>query len=82
VQSRTVRIEYYAAFREQRGAAQEDVETSAATALELYAELSAKHAFPWAAEKLRVAINDEFGAWTAPLAAGDRLVFIAPVAGG
>jgi molybdopterin converting factor small subunit len=31
---------------------------------------------------LRVAVNDEFRDWTVPLASGDRVVFIPPVAGG
>jgi len=31
---------------------------------------------------LRVAINTEFREWTAPLAEGDAVVFIPPVAGG
>ena len=82
MQSRSLSIEYYAAFREQRGVAQETVATTAGTPLELYAELAAKHGFPWGTEKLRVAVNDEFCGWLAPLGAGDRIVFIAPVAGG
>jgi molybdopterin converting factor small subunit len=31
---------------------------------------------------LRVAVNDEFADWSRPLVAGDRVVFIPPVAGG
>jgi molybdopterin converting factor small subunit len=31
---------------------------------------------------LRVAVNDEFCEWSAPLQPGDRVVFIPPVAGG
>jgi len=31
---------------------------------------------------LRVAVNDEFADWSRPLGAGDRVVFIPPVAGG
>ena len=31
---------------------------------------------------LRVAINTEFGDWSAPLSDGDAVVFIPPVAGG
>jgi molybdopterin converting factor small subunit len=32
--------------------------------------------------RLKVAVNDEFRDWDTPLAAGDRVVFIPPVAGG
>jgi molybdopterin synthase sulfur carrier subunit len=31
---------------------------------------------------LKVAVNEEFAAWDQPLAGGDRVVFIPPVAGG
>jgi len=31
---------------------------------------------------LKVAVNEEFAAWDRPLADGDRVVFIPPVAGG
>lgn len=77
-----VRVEYYATFRERRGAALDELHTAAATPRELYRELQAQHGFPWAAEGLRVAVNDEFCSWDAALAPHDRIVFIAPVAGG
>ena len=35
-----------------------------------------------APENLRVAVNDEFGDWRQPLAEGDTVVFLPPVAGG
>jgi molybdopterin converting factor small subunit len=78
----TVRIDYYAAFRERRGCSQEVVQTRAATPLDLYAELQARHAFPWPADTLRVAVNDEFSPWSGPLSDGDRIVFLTPVSGG
>jgi molybdopterin converting factor small subunit len=31
---------------------------------------------------LRVAVNESFSDWSRPLAEGDRVVFIPPVAGG
>jgi sulfur-carrier protein len=77
-----VRIDYYAAFREQRGCSGETLRTEAATVLELYGELRERHGFTWTADSLQVAVNDEFSPWTAPLAAGDSVVFIAPVSGG
>ena len=54
----------------------------AATPLDLFAELQARHPFTLPAKMLRVAINDEFGEWAQELADGDRVVFIPPVAGG
>jgi sulfur-carrier protein len=80
--TKTVQIDYYAVFRDTRGCAGEKIETQAATAMDLYGELQTAHGFPWPTEALRVAVNDEFCPWSAQLREGDRVVFIAPVAGG
>jgi molybdopterin synthase sulfur carrier subunit len=79
---KTVIVRYFAALREQRGVDEERVDTSAATARELYEELRALHGFSLTADRLRVAVNDEFGPWTSEVRAGDSLVFLPPVAGG
>jgi sulfur-carrier protein len=79
---KNIHVQYFAILREQRGVAQEKLITAAATAADLYAELRARHGFTLPAERLRVAVNDEFALWTAPLREGDALVFIPPVAGG
>jgi molybdopterin converting factor subunit 1 len=77
-----IEIQYFAVLRERVGTGRESVETSAATAAELYDELAARHDFGLPRGMLRVAVNDEFTDWSQPLAAGDRVVFIPPVAGG
>lgn len=79
---KTVRVRYFAILREQRGLDEERVVTGAATAGELYEELRTRHRFTLPMERLRVAINDEFGSWTAAFRDGDALVFLPPVAGG
>jgi molybdopterin converting factor subunit 1 len=79
---KTVRVRYFAVLREQRGLDEETVATGAATALELYDELRALHRFTLPADRLRVAINEDFQPWSANLREGDTLVFIPPVAGG
>ena len=79
---RGVRVQYFAILREQAGRAEERLETSAQTALELYEELRTRHGLKLAPEQLRVAINEEFGEWTQQLASGDTIVFLPPVAGG
>jgi molybdopterin converting factor small subunit len=79
---KSVRIDYYAAFREQRGCSTETLDTEASTARDLYEELRQRHGFAWTADSLQVAVNDEFCPWNAPLAQGDTVVFIAPVSGG
>ena len=56
--------------------------TSLKTAAELFDELAARHGLSLARSDMRVAINEEFGDWQQPLASGDRVVFIPPVAGG
>jgi molybdopterin converting factor small subunit len=69
-------------LREQAGRRDEAVTTRAATARELFAELTARHHFTLTPEHLKVAVNAEFSDWSQPLKAGDTVVFIPPVAGG
>ena len=76
-----IRVQYFAILRERAGVAAETVETDAATAEALYRELAARHRFP-PLQSIKVAINDEFRDWHSPLADGDSVVFIPPVAGG
>jgi molybdopterin converting factor small subunit len=79
---KTVHLQYFALLREQRGLGTETLQTTAATAAELYDELSARHAFSLPAARLRVAINGEFSPWSTPLTESAQIVFIPPVAGG
>jgi molybdenum cofactor guanylyltransferase len=78
----SIKVRYYALLREQAGRSEESVTTSARTPRELYDELRRRHPFSLAPEMLRVAVNAEFGEWSQPLAEGDAVVFIPPVAGG
>ena len=77
-----IKVQYYALLREQAGRRGEALVTNARTPAELYAELARRYPFSLAPEMLRVAINAEFREWSAPLADGDAVVFIPPVAGG
>lgn len=77
-----IKVQYYAILREQAGRSEETVATAARTPRDLYAELQRRHPFSLDADSLRVAINAEFSDWTQPLAEGDAVVFIPPVAGG
>jgi molybdopterin converting factor subunit 1 len=79
---KTVRVRYFALLREQRGLDEETVVTGASTAADLYDELRVRHHFTLAADRLRVAVNDEFEPWATAVREGDTLVFIPPVAGG
>lgn len=75
-------IQYFAVFREQAGVSRETLETTARTAAGLYEELRKRHSFQLAPAQLKVAINTEFRDWQTPLADGDQVAFIPPVAGG
>lgn len=77
-----VTICYYALLREQRGLAEETIESGAENPAKLLDELSAEHGFTLGQDQMRVVINDEFVDWTRPLSDGDTVVFIPPVAGG
>ena len=81
-QTKRITVQYYALLREQAGRRDEALTTTAPTPRELYAELAGRYPFTLAAQVLRVAINSEFGDWSAPLKDGDAVVFIPPVAGG
>ena len=77
-----VEVQYYAVLREQAGLSREQVTTSAPTVAALYEELRARHGLTLGRAQLRVAIDGEFADWNTALAAGARVVFIPPVAGG
>jgi molybdopterin converting factor subunit 1 len=77
-----VNIRYFALMREQAGRSGETLETTARTPADLYAELTGRYGFTLGEEQLKVAINSEFADWSQPLAAGDAVVFLPPVAGG
>jgi len=77
-----IRVQYFALLREQAGRSDESLTTTAHTPRELYEELRKRYPFSLAPEMLRVAVNTEFGDWSQPLADGDAVVFIPPVAGG
>lgn len=79
---KTITVEYYAQLREQSGLGCESVATAADSAAALYDELRGRHGFTLPASMLKVAINAAFGDWDAPLADGDVVVFVPPVAGG
>jgi len=77
-----VRLRYFAVLREQAGRGEEAVDTAAADAAALYDELAARHGFSLGRSQLKVAVNAEFTDWARPIADGDEIVFIPPVAGG
>jgi molybdopterin converting factor small subunit len=81
-ETKSVTVDYFAIFREVCGQDRETVSTRAATLAELYEELKAHHHFPLPLETLRAAVDDEFAPWGREVQDGDRVAFLAPVAGG
>ena len=75
---KSVRVKYFALFREQRGIGEEILQTEAATAEALYAELG----FSLPPSLVRCSLNLEFKPLNSKLQDGDEVVFIPPVAGG
>jgi sulfur-carrier protein len=83
-----VRILYFAWLRQKVGTGEEEVAPPAAvnTVAALVAWLKVKspaHAAAFAhMQAVRVAINQEFADWNAPIAEGDEIAFFPPVTGG
>ena len=77
-----IHVRFFAVLREQAGCSTLTVDSTATTPAALYAELQTKHALTFPVSLLRVSINERYAEMTTPLAAGDRVVFIPPVAGG
>lgn len=80
---RQIHVRFFAILREQAGCASLAVDTAAPEPAALYAELQTRFAgltFP--ARLLKVSVNERYAELTTPLSAGDRVVFIPPVAGG
>ena len=78
----SVTVEYFAQLREQAGQGRETISSAAESLAALYAELRERHGFRLDTAKLKVAVNAQFRDWQQPLAEGDVIVFIPPVAGG
>lgn len=78
----SLKIRYFAVFREQSGMGSEVIDSAAATPEELYAELRERNGFSLDPKLVRVAVNGTYVPMDSPLAAGDEVVLIPPVAGG
>ena len=81
-EEKTIKLEFFAQFREDRGIGSEAVRTASATPAELYAELDARYHFRANRATTRIAVNDELAEWTRRLADGDTVVFLTPFGGG
>ena len=77
-----VEVLYFASLRERAGVGSERLQTSAADLRALYAEVQARHAFAFPAERLRASMDGAFAPWDTPLREGAEVAFLPPVSGG
>ncbi len=77
-----LKLLYFASLRDAAGVASEEIETGAADLAALYAELRARHRFALPRDRLRVAVDGAFAAWSDAPRAGTEVAFIPPVSGG
>ena len=79
---KTIHVRYFAMLGEKRGCQTETLKTSANTAEEFYRELREQHGLRFTTNIVKVAINDRFEDWTAPLKDGDTVALLPPFSGG
>jgi molybdopterin converting factor subunit 1 len=79
---RRVTVRFFALLREQAGCRELILETAAPTPAALYAELMQTRGLLVPPAILTFAVNERYVPADSPLAAGDRVTFIPPVAGG
>ncbi len=77
-----ITVKFFALLREQAGCRELTLDTTAATPVALYAELMQTCGLSVPSGILTFAVNERYVPAATPLAAGDRVVFIPPVAGG
>ena len=81
-----MQVLYFAWLKERIGVGSEEIETGAATARELVAELAARgegHALAFAdLSAVRVAVDQEMGDLDTPIAGAREVAFFPPVTGG
>lgn len=79
---KNITVTYFAQLRELTGTGSESLTTDSETPAGLFEEIRAQHNIPLKRKGMMVAVNGDFTDWTHPLADGEEVVFIPPVAGG
>ncbi len=80
--SKSITVRYFALFRENAGTGEEQIDSDAQTAGDLFAQLKDRHGSSEPLGHCKVAINDEMADWDASLNDGDTVLLFPPVAGG
>ncbi len=79
---KTIKVCYFAMFREHAGVAEEVLETNAETARDVFEETRERHGSREPKGHCKVAINDHMVDWSSPVNNGDTVLLFPPVAGG
>lgn len=79
---KTLTIRYFAIFRENAGLGEEQLETDAATAADVFSATRERHGSAEPLGHCKVAINDEMADWDSAVEDGDVVLLFPPVAGG
>lgn len=77
-----VTLLYFASLRDAAGAGSEPLDTDAHDLVALYRDAAARHRFALPIERMRVAVDGAFAAWTDPVRDDAEIAFIPPVSGG
>ena len=79
---KTIRVCYFAMFREQAGLAEESLSLDVATTADVFAATRHRHGSSEPLGHCKVAVNDAMADWDSPVADGDTVLLFPPVAGG
>ncbi len=79
---KTVRVRYFALFREQAGRDSETLQTAATSLGDLFAQVCAARGLSGSLSNIKVALNDELVDMSTSVADGDTVLFFPPVSGG
>lgn len=79
---KTLTIRYFAIFRENAGLGEEQLQTDAVTAADVFEATRNRHGSAEPLGHCKVAINDEMADWGSPVEDGDVVLLFPPVAGG
>ena len=79
---KTVRVRYFAMFREHAGVGEETLRLAAETARDVFEATRDRHGSTELNGHCKVAINDRMADWDSPVSDGDTVLLFPPVAGG